>query len=263
MVQLKKFLFDNFIIEARPEVSVEPDVSDSETVPSVPEEEELPVEAAVEMPEEEEPEPEEEPDFREIEFKSPEEEQPAEKKYTQSEVDALLDNARQEGYEQGHAASQKEMEAEANRLWEDISRKLNQVLSDAEQYHREIEVQALEMVKTAVAKLVPTLMEQQASELVSGFIADNFNNFKDEAKLSFYIHPDIISYAQEKIASLANSYDFEGKIALHKDASLAKSDCRIEWENGGVELKSADRTAAVAALLDSGEDVKSEIKHDR
>ena len=88
-------------------------------------------------------------------------------------------------------------------------------------------------------------------ELVSKFIADNFNNFKDEAKLSFYIHPDIISYAQQKIAALANSYDFEGKIALHKDASLAKSDCRIEWENGGVELKGADQLAKVADLLDA------------
>lgn len=48
--------------------------------------------------------------------------------------------------------------------------------------------------------------------------------------MSFYIHPDIISYAQETIAKLANSYDFEGKIALHKDASLGKADCRIEWE---------------------------------
>ena len=106
-------------------------------------------------------------------------------------------------------------------------------------------------------------MEQQAAELVSGFIADNFNNFKDEAKLSFYIHPDIISYAQEKIASLANSYDFEGKIALHKDSSLAKNDCRIEWENGGVELNGADQLAKVTALLDNGEDIKPEIKHDR
>lgn len=163
----------------------------------------------------------------------------------------MVNTARQEGYEQGFRSSQNGVDAEANTLLMDINQKLAALLSETADIRTEVENQALEMVKVAVLKLVPTLMADEAAELVSKFIADNFNNFKDEAKLSFYIHPDIISYAQQKIAALANSYDFEGKIALHKDASLAKSDCRIEWKNGGVELKGADQLAKVADLLDA------------
>ncbi len=83
-------------------------------------------------------------------------------------------------------SSQQGLEAETNTLLADISQKLTVVLlSDAGECRKEVENQALEMVKAVVAKLVPTLMEQQAAELVSGFIADNFNNFKDEAKIVF------------------------------------------------------------------------------
>ena len=253
MAQLKKFLFDNFIIETKPEADVPAD--DSEELLCAAEELNVETEA--------QPEP-QKTEFEEkiVEYE-PVEEEPAEKSYLQSEVDEMLNAARQEGCEQGMRSSQQGLEAETNTLLADISQKLTVLLSDAGECRKEVENQALEMVKAVVAKLVPTLMEQQAAELVSGFIADNFNNFKDEAKLSFYIHPDIISYAQEKIASLANSYDFEGKIALHKDSSLAKNDCRIEWENGGVELNGADQLAKVTALLDNGEDIKPEIKHDR
>ena len=67
--------------------------------------------------------------------------------------------------------------------------------------------------------------------------------------MCFYIHPDIISYVQENIAKLANSHDFEGKISLHKDASLGKADCRVEWENGGVERNTGRLVEKVEELL--------------
>ena len=59
--------------------------------------------------------------------------------------------------------------------------------------------------------------------------------------MSFYFNPETIKDIQETIGKLANSNDFEGKISLHKDSSLGMADCRIEWENGGVELNN-DKT---------------------
>ena len=145
----------------------------------------------------------------------------------------------------------------------DISQKLQTLLDNRDSLQKELENQSIEVIKTVVKKLVPTLQAKEAANLVSKFIADNFNNFKNESKLSFYIHPDIISYAQEKIASLAKSYDFEGKIALHKDSLLAKSDCRIEWDKGGIELNGKQQLAKVDEFLTAEENTKPEIKHDR
>lgn len=251
MAQLKKFMFDNFVIEAKPEADLP-----EETVAG----EELPI---LSTPQSRNEEDSSDTPANEI-IIEPDviEEVPPEKTYRQPEVDEMLNRAKQDSYEQGFRSSQNGIEAEANSLLMDINQKLTVLMADASLCHQEVEKQALEMVQAIVRKLVPSLMEEQAGELVTKFIADNFNNFKDEAKLSFYIHPDIISCAQEKIASLANSYDFEGKIALHKDASLAKNDCRIEWESGGVELKGAEQLAKLIGLMETAEDVKPEIKHE-
>ena len=49
---------------------------------------------------------------------------------------------------------------------------------------------------------------------------------------------------------LANANDFEGKISLHKDASMAPGDCRIEWKNGGIERSSHKMLEKIDNLLD-------------
>ena len=93
-------------------------------------------------------------------------------------------------------------------------------------------------------------MEENAVALVDKFLQDNFNNFKYNEKLSFYINPDIISYIQDSIVKLANSNDFEGKISIHKDSSLERCACRVEWENGGVEYSPDKQLEQIGQMLD-------------
>ena len=112
MAQLKKFMFDNFVIETRPEADEPEPPVDEETAaePVSPTEQEenvsaeSPAETAAEPELEAEPEPEVEPEPEEEEF-IPEPLPPAEKSYTQSEVDEMVNTARQEGYEQGFRLS--------------------------------------------------------------------------------------------------------------------------------------------------------------
>ena len=87
--------------------------------------------------------------------------------------------------------------------------------------------------------------------MIKKFLEDNFKNFSQESKLSFYFNSAVIAQAQQILANLARKYDFEGKITLHKDDSLGKSDCRVEWENGGVERNSSGLQAEVKELLEA------------
>lgn len=66
------------------------------------------------------------------------------------------------------------------------------------------------------------------------FLSVNFPNFRREASLSFTFNPEVVAKVSEIIAKLANANDFEGKISLHKDASMAPGDCRIEWKTAAL-----------------------------
>ncbi len=232
MGELKKFMFDNFVIECDENRHCRKVVEDN-----------LPITEEIETIEFE---PVEE-EFEEAVDLEPE----IEKTYSQEELDEKLQIASQAGYEKGFKSSQEGLEAIAANALTEINSKLLHIITDADSSKTQIERQSLDLVTNIVQKLIPSLVAEEAKNIVNKFIADNFNNFKNEAKLSFYIHPDIISYVQENISKLANSHDFEGKIALHKDAKLGVSDCRIEWESGGVERNAAQMLDKVDAILEN------------
>ena len=308
MVQFKKFMFDNFIVEDEQDKTPQEDEIVESSVPenedtSAPMAEELVEETTEDISEKEDeeatgeteqPAPQSEllpispdsieqtdladttqtrlegeeedlsldnmPSEEEIFVEEDEEEIPEEPTYKQEDVDEMVKQAHQQGYDEAVQNTQQGIEMQVKDVFESLNQKVGDMLQSQTAYQHQLEEQTIEIIKQVLNKLVPQLQEEQAQEIVSQFLADNFKNFQHETKLSFYIHPDIISYAQQKIATLANRYDFEGKIALHKDATLAKNDCRVEWDNGGVELNGAKQLSKVINVLETSIDEKPEIQ---
>ena len=234
MAELKKFLFDNFVIDGSSTKlpTPLPEIVDKNNQP-------VSIEDVLVLPEAELQEAEVLPQ----DIISPEE------TYTKEELENAKKEAENQGYDKGYALARQEIEDENNALLTDISQKLTVLLAQKEESEKAGEQEMAEIVKSTLQALIPTLLEEKATELVDKFLKDNFNNFKQNEKLSFYIHPDVISYIQDTIVKLANSYDFEGKIAIHKDSSLDKSSCRVEWDNGGVEYMPQQQLEQIENML--------------
>lgn len=238
MVKYQKFQFDNFILDEENQpyaedwenshIEVETPVEEVETV-SVPKEE-LEVETASDIIIE----PKEEP------VKTPEPEIIEDIiTFTEEEVAEKENKARTEGYEAGYQQAKNEQQEERNRLLAEINNRLMLLSADNEAQNQKADNQVIMLSREVIHKLVPVIEEQEAQQLVTEFLEKNFSQFKNESRLAFYFHPEALPYIQEEIARLANIHDYEGKISLHKDDNMQISDCRIEWENGGVERNSA------------------------
>ncbi len=229
MGDFQKFMFDNFVIVDENEVI-------KKTTPEQEEAEEI-AEAEIE-------------ELLEDAAAEPEPAEPPVKAYSQDELDAAVTAAEQKGYEKGFRLAQKDAEKGISSLLGNIDAKLAEVVISAGEMQKQVEQQYMALNHEVFQKLLPNLLEEQCVEIVNKFIADNFANFCAEAKLSFYLNPEVIGQVQEQIAKMAHIHDFEGKIALHKDEKLAKADCRIEWENGGVEHLSNKLLEKVDNLLE-------------
>jgi flagellar biosynthesis/type III secretory pathway protein FliH len=224
MSEPKKYLFDNFIV-------------DNDKV-------EKPKEVEVEVVEEKEPEPEVfEPEVQEDTVT-----------YTEDEVEEKVKEAEDKGYQKGVVSAQDGIEAVRQNLFTDINNKLEELIKGSSRLQTELEKQYIEMAKLLIKKVIPPLEDEYATKIVADFIKENFDNIKDEAKLSFYIHPDEIEAVQKIIAELAGAADFEGKISLHKDETLERSGCRIEWDNGGIEHSSKELLNKVTNIMDDKQD---------
>ena len=251
MVKFEKFQFDNFILDE----DNQPYVEDWENSHIEVEEETAPQEKeeiAVITPEEEIP---EEKTSSEDMDSQPEQEEPEVIEeivtYREEEVAEKEEQAHAKGYEEGYNQAKSEILSEQNKLLEEINAKLMLLSSEMEKREEESERKVIELAQNMVEKIFPTIEQEQSEIMVKNFLLENFPSFKNEEKLSFYFHPDIINKIQEEIARLANINDFEGKISLHKDANLSYSDCRVEWENGGVERNSRKMLDNINKIIDS------------
>ncbi len=241
MSHFQKFQFDNFIIEEENlppvfEANQETEITEEEPITET--ETETVVEPQDAFFEDVEEDSEPEPLF-----------EPA-PMFSEEEVNKREIQAEEKGFERGKQEMRQETESQNSLLLENINTRLSVLIAEAKEQQAETDNQMLEMVSSVLHKLLPSLAKEQAKEIVGNFLQENFPNFKNEPKLSFYFNAENISWVQEKISRLAAINDFEGKIALHKDNSLALCDCRVEWENGGVERKMNKMLEKVENLLE-------------
>ena len=234
MAEYRKYMFDNFVISAeRPQEEPEAEPVSDEPEAEAELEEEKSAEPVVEEPVVEEP-------------VAP---APPEVLYSREELQAAEHLAEEKGYERGYYTAISEKEKAENLLLDSINNRLMTILSEVGAQTAEQEQSLLRFAVSLVRKLLPSLEEEVALKEVEAFISDNFKNFAKEGILSFRFHPDMVSKIAPKISRLAEKNDFSGRIAVHKDENLGLSDCKIEWNNGGVERNMEQTLSRVEDLL--------------
>ena len=253
MKQYQKFMFDNFIVESEDEV-----ITQDIVVPKT-EEEESPVEVEVTNESEANDSSTETKVVAEEEAtKAPETEEVTTKtepevivvSYSQDELDFAVKQAEERGYEKGFNTSTTDNETKQGELLKSIDAGIQSMVADEKKNSNAAEQDVLIMIKSIIAKIIPSLNEQNSASILEDFISKNFPNFRFEKSLTFTVNPQVVGKTQEIIAKLANKNDYEGKISIHKNENLGIADCSIEWRNGGVERKTDKMLEKIDVLLD-------------
>ncbi|MEB3702246.1 Flagellar assembly protein FliH [Candidatus Bealeia paramacronuclearis] len=112
-----------------------------------------------------------------------------------------------------------------------IVQKLEDVKSIEESHLSQIGEEAAALVTIVIQKLFPILAQKGALEEVKAAFESASRSFQDQKKITFSVHPDLVedikNYVIEKKSPV--SIDVMG------DPSLEISDCRLSWDQGGVE----------------------------
>lgn len=169
--------------------------------------------------------------------------------YTEEELRESLAQAEKVAYNKGLEEAKNSSIEKQNILLEDIKNQLMTIFASLEEKKSDTEISTLNFAVSLVRKILPTLEKETADKEVKKFLSDNFSSFASQESLSFSFNPEVISQVADSIGRLAEQNDFEGKIAIHKDASLGLSDCKVEWKSGGVERKTSSMLNKIENLI--------------
>lgn len=158
-----------------------------------------------------------------------------EEKIAISEVQRRVDEASKKAFEQGYKSVTDTILEKNATVLENIEKELKDIIATIDIRSKQIEKDYLFLLKESLKKIVPTVLEDDAQNIVSKFIEDNFDAMKKEPKLSFYVNSEIALMIKSKIEAFLEKNNFEGRVLINVDDNLLASDCKIEWENGGVQ----------------------------
>ncbi len=171
--------------------------------------------------------------------------------YSETELKEAIRQAEEVAYNKGFKTASGDLSEKQNQLLSDIKNQLMTIYAEIENKKSEIESSSLKFALGVIRKVLPTLEQERAEAEVKRFLTDNFVNFAAQESLSFSFNPETVPLVAESIGRLAEQNDFEGKIAVHKDASLGVSDCRVEWKSGGVERNTEKTLDKIEDLIEN------------
>ena len=175
-------------------------------------------------------------------------EQNVEPVFTQNEMDAAKNQAREEGRLQGleegrENAWQEAMvsiEKQNSDTLNAIDASLKELLARSQNDSQTAFTTAVGFAMAVCRKVVPALSEKNAVGEIQGLLEKNFHFLKDEPKISLRLTPFLADKVKPVLADLVKKESYAGKIAVIRDDSLPAGDCHVEWKNGGLQRNAQD-----------------------
>jgi len=186
---------------------------------------------------------------------------PAEPVFTRLELDAATAQARDEGHAAGMAEALSQREQQVSDALSAIAERLGAVLAEKASADRESERNTIELTRAIASKLFPALLRKGALAELEAVVIQCMHDTIGEPRLVVRVPDATFEAAQQRIAPLAASNGYPGKVIILVDETLGESDCRVEWADGGAERDTARSwrdidtaiTRALSALNDGNE----------
>jgi len=168
-------------------------------------------------------------------------------RYSENEMQAALQQARDESRAEGHAAGMAEAHQEiAAFAAQELVKMSEQIARLASAEANNIDMARLEATGLALSvgrRLAGTLIERHPLEFAEEMIADTLNHMNEalrDSKITIRVKPDLVDALTAHIGSIAERTGFTGQTIILGAEEFATGDCRVEWAHGGAERVMTD-----------------------
>jgi flagellar assembly protein FliH len=188
-----------------------------------------------------------------LSFDAPTPEQPAAKAEPKVGV-AELEAARAEAFAQGREAGLAEAallrEAQLAAATDAAAAALKVIGRAHDVKLAEIEREAAGLAAAVLARVAPSLARRTALDDIAALVAQCLGEAADEPRVVLRVADDHFEALKARVAPLAESAGFAGKLVILGDEALGPADARVEWADGGAErdLGRLTREIETAAL---------------
>jgi flagellar assembly protein FliH len=172
---------------------------------------------------------------------------------TAAEIDQKVAEAEARAYRNGYDAAQREAKAESDRraalALEEIALAIRSIASGFSGIEARMETEAVDVAVAVARKLCSELIAREPLGEITALVSDCFAHLVSTPHIVVRINDALYEGARERIERLATQSGFQGRLVILAEPTIATSDCRIEWADGGMVLERAAIDAKINELV--------------
>jgi flagellar assembly protein FliH len=176
-------------------------------------------------------------------------EQPPEETFTRAELEAARQAALAEGRNAGLAEAGATAATTATAALDALAKSATALLAHQDAAALETERQAITALRMIVSKTLPALAAKGAFSEIEAFAKKCLTEALDEPRVVLRVGSEVYETVRDQLEAMAATAGYTGRIVLLADETLIASDARVEWADGGVERKLAEKLNEVDAAM--------------
>ncbi len=165
------------------------------------------------------------------------------------ELAAARETAFSEGMAKGRQA---EAEAVSAQLSQQLTELLTRFGSWESRFTAEmakIRAEAMELAWLIGRKLGGAALDRFPAEPVTALLRECLEALPDVPRFRLHLPEPLAEEFQQRLAQIQNELGNNAQITVHPDGALAPGDCRITWQDGGMERDRAELEAHIAETV--------------
>jgi len=161
-----------------------------------------------------------------------------------------LEREKAEAYARGLAAGQADaLEGIEQRIAETVQHVMDRaqrMIENVEAIRAGLEDEAKRLAIAAGTKIGSEMLAQMRRQEIEAIVSDALSLLSSQPHVVIRVHEDLLEGFTQRFEAIALQSGFTGKLIILGEPDFDKSDCRVEWAEGGISRD----TGALAAQVD-------------
>ena len=156
-------------------------------------------------------------------------------------------------HRRGYADAQNDAAVAAGRriaeALERIAASFGQATTELRTIEARLESEAVEVAVAVARKLASALIGREPFAEIAALASGCFRELVASPHIVIRVNDALYAEAREKLDDIARAHGFEGRLVVLGEPSVAMSDCRIEWADGGINRDKAATDTAIGEAV--------------
>lgn len=154
--------------------------------------------------------------------------------YSQIEVDHLLSQRHNLGFNEGQAQAQSDIDAMNQLHLDHIHTMTKKILEIHHQTHAALAADVSNVCRLIIQKTLPFMLQKHGFEELFTFIESVMKNHDNTSAMKIMVSTEYVQPLHDKIIPILQQHD-KLTVSIEADSTLELSECRVEWPSGGIE----------------------------